>query len=130
MFMPARTPNLRCLPEGQARIVGALRYMHVARRIGRYSECGLGIRLGSWRAVLPFHVLAEALGSVWPEPICLHPICLKRLSHDEMMIVDIAGAAAEGDRGAVDRLLEDMVSARGRDGVWLAARRLMRVLAG
>lgn len=119
------TPDVRFIPALQARLIGALRYSHVARQIGRYSENGLIHYLGSAAAILPFHAFADTLGGAWPDPVCLHPPCQTLLSYDEMLILDINAAAAIGDRRSFDAFLEEMLSARARDGIWQASRRLM-----
>jgi hypothetical protein len=123
------TPDVRCIAPVQARIVGAMRYTHVARQRGRFGDAGLVRYLGSTLAIRPFLVFIDEVGHAWPDPVCLNQPCQALLSYDEMLIVDLAAAAANGDRRAFDHFLEDMLSARWRDHLWHTARRFMRSMS-
>lgn len=123
-----RTPDLRRVSPIQARIVGALRYTHVSRRARNYSHADLARQLGSHCAVHGFHILLDEAGRAWPEPITLNPPCEPQFSYDEMLIVDLATAAARNDRATFDALVCDMIGASGRQAIWSAARRMMRYL--
>lgn len=123
-----RTTDIRVISTAHAQIVRAIRYAHVARRRGCYDEAALAGHLGGVLALRPFQVFLEELGHAWPEPIRLNPHCLPTPSYDEMLITDLAGAAALADRPLFGHLLEDMLSPRQRALLWSAARRLMRAL--
>ncbi|OYW45809.1 MAG: hypothetical protein B7Z08_00020 [Sphingomonadales bacterium 32-68-7] len=119
------TPDIRCLPRHQAVLVGAFRYMHLAQAARRYSRQEFALVLGSPKAVAPFHVFASAIGRAWPEPIQLNPPCQPRLSYDEMLILDLAAAAVNGDRKAFDWFVAEMLPAPARYLLWEAVRRFM-----
>lgn len=122
------TPDLREVSPIHARLVGAMRYTHVARRAATYSYGDLARWLGSPCAVQSFHVFLDEAGRAWPDPIALNPPCQPLFSYDEMLLVDLATAAARNDRDAFDEFVRDMVGLSGRHAMWRAARRLMRYL--
>lgn len=122
------TPDIRCLPDLQTRLVGAWRYTHIARRSGCYRHTDLVRYLGNAKAIRPFHVLADEIGRAWPEPFVLNPPCQPLCSYDEMLMLDMTAAAAKDNRRAFDDFLADMVPERPREALWRAARRLMRPL--
>lgn len=119
------TPDIRCLPRHQAVLVNAFRYMHMANAVGRYSRQEFALVLGSPKVVAPFHAFSSAIGRTWPDPIHLNSPCQPRLSYDEMLILDLAAAAANGDRKAFDWFVCDMLTAPERYGLWHAARKFM-----
>lgn len=119
------TPDIRALPRHQVMLVSAFRYMHVARVTRRYSREQFAMILGGPKAVAPFHRFASAIGHAWPEPVYLNPPCQPRLSYDEMLILDLAAAAVNGDRKAFDGFVADMLGAPARYVLWQAARRFM-----
>jgi len=122
------TPDLREVAPVHARLVGAMRYTHVARRSQTYSHADLARWLGTPCAVQSFHVFLDEAGRAWPDPIALNPPCQPLFSYDEMLLVDLATAAARNDRDMFDTLLRDMVGVSGRHAIWRTARRLMRYL--
>ena len=122
------TPDLRAVAPVHARLVGAMRYTHIARRARDYSHADLARWLGTLCAVQSFHVFLDEAGRAWPDPIALNPPCQPLFSYDEMLLVDLATAAARNDRGTFDELVRDMVGVGGRNAIWSAARRLMRYL--
>lgn len=122
------TPDLREVSPIHARLVAALRYTHIARRSRSYRHAELAQRLGSHCAVHSFHVFLDEAGRAWPDPITLNPPCQPLFSYDEMLLVDLATAAARADRTTFDALVCDMIGPGGRNAVWASARRLMRYL--
>ena len=122
------TPDLRTVPPVQARLVCAMRYTHLARKVNDYSHRGLARHLGTLCAVQSFHVIMDEAGRAWPEKIVLNPPCQPAFSYDEMLLVDLATAAARGERAQFDDFVHDMIGEGGRNAVWLAARRMMRHL--
>ena len=122
------TPDLREVAPLHARIVAALRYTHIARRTQSYRHADLAQRLGSRCAVHSFHVFLDEAGRAWPDPITLNPPCQPLFSYDEMLLVDLATAAARNDRATFDALVGDMIGTGGRNAIWASARRLMRYL--
>lgn len=120
------TPDVRTMPEVQARIVRALRYTNMARRSGRYRQTDLRDCLGSDNAVRSFHVFMDEAGHAWPDPITLNPPCQPLTSYDEMLLVDLTTAAAKQDRKRFDEFIRDMIPASGRGAIWSAARHLMQ----
>jgi hypothetical protein len=122
------TPDLRQVSPVHARLVAALRYTHIARRAQSYRHADLAQRLGSHCGVHSFHVFLDEAGRAWPDPITLNPPCQPLFSYDEMLLVDLATAAARGDRGTFDDLVRDMIGIGGRNALWSAGRRLMRCL--
>ena len=97
-----RSPDIRDIDPARARLVGALRYCHVARCAETYCPNRLGQHLGCRAAVASFHVLLDEMGRAWPEPIALNRPCNPRLSYDETLITDLCMAAMRGDRGGFD----------------------------
>ncbi|MXO68439.1 hypothetical protein GRI72_06325 [Altererythrobacter marinus] len=124
-----RTPDLRAVTPLHARLVCAMRYTHVARRVGDYSHRRLASHLGSFCAVHSFHVFMDEAGHAWPERIVLNPPCQSAFSYDEMLLVDLLTAAARGERARFDDFVRDMIGAGARHAIWSAARRLMRHMA-
>lgn len=123
------TPELVAVPPYQARLVRALRYVHVARERRAYCACALGQILGSRDAVRPLHVFLSEACQAWPDPIALNRPCQQRMSYDEMLLVDCTTAAAGGDLATFNGLLADMVGPGPRRSLWLVARRLARAMA-
>lgn len=119
------TPNLDDVSPIHARLVCAMRYVHLARCEGKYSCRALAAQIGTSDAVRPFHVFMDETGRAWPEPIALNRPCQMALSYDEMLLVDLCTAAARNERGVFDELVEDMIGRAGRNSIWTAARRLM-----
>ncbi|MCB2079473.1 MAG: hypothetical protein KDE55_17475 [Novosphingobium sp.] len=119
------TPDIRCIPHVQARLVCAWRYVHIARRCGNYSHHHLLRYLCSIEAIKPFHVFSDTIGRAWPEPFVLNPPCQPLCSYDEMLMLDLTTAAAKDDRKAFDAFIVDMVPEKPRDAIWHSARGLM-----
>lgn len=119
------TPDLNELAPVHARLVCAMRYVHMARHRQNYRCRTLAAQIGSGDAVLPFHVFMDEAGRAWPEPIYLNRPCHMRLSYDEMLLVDLCTAAARDERAMFDDLVRDMLGAGARNAIWAAARRLM-----
>ncbi len=119
------TPDLNEIAPVHARLVCAMRYIHMARAQRSYCCRVLSTQLGTPDAVRPFHVFMDETGRAWPDPIALHRTCQMSLSYDEMLLVDLATAAARNERGVFDELVEDMIGVAGRNAIWSAARRLM-----
>lgn len=122
------TPDLRSVPPVHARLVCAMRYAHVARKADNYSNEALAQYLGSTSAVRSFHVFMDESGRAWPDPIGLNPPCQPAFSYDEMLLIDLATAAARNERARFDEFVDDMVGQSGRHAIWHSARRLMRHL--
>ena len=122
------TPEIPALSPVHARLVCAMRYVHVSRRQRRYCETTLAGQIGSTQAIRPFHVFMDEAGRSWPDPIVLNPPCQMHLSYDEMLLVDLCTAAARSERDAFDDLVGDMIGYGGRNAIWVSARRLMRHL--
>lgn len=119
------TPDLDEIAPVHARLVCAMRYVHVSRCRGSYDCRTLAAQMGNPDAVRPFHVMMDEAGRAWPEPIALNRPCQMRLSYDEMLLVDLCTAAARKDRDVFDDLIVDMIGPGGRNALWTAARRLM-----
>ena len=119
------TPDLNEIAPVHARLVCAMRYVHMARAQRSYCCRAVATQLGSADAVRPFHVFMDEAGHAWPDPIALNRPCQMSLSYDEMLLVDCATAAAKNEREAFDDFLRDMLDASARRGLWNAARRLM-----
>lgn len=128
LAMLTYTPDIRSVPPIHARLVCAIRYTHVSRKADSYSHANLAQYLGSKCAVRSFHVFMDEVGRAWPDPIALHSPCQPEFSYDEMLLVDLATAAARNERDRFDRFARDMISESGRNAIWQAARRMMRHL--
>lgn len=124
----AATPDLRSVPPVHARLVCAMRYAHMARASGNCPAEGLARYLGGPGALRGFRVFMDEAGRAWPDPIALHHPCDASFSYDEMLLVDLATAAARNDRGRFDTFARDMIGRSGREAIWRSARRLMRHL--
>lgn len=120
------TPDILDLPEADARLLAAMRYVHVARARDSFNLADLIVRLGRVRAVGPFHVFCDELGRAWPDPVALNCACQPALSHDEALIARLAGHARAGEFEPFDRLLCEMIGPAVRRSLWLATRRLVR----
>lgn len=116
-----RTPDLRALPEGEARIATALRLWVVTAKLGRCPLAAMEERLGSPRAAAGLYVLLETIGAAWAEPFCVSPPCCPRLSHDEALVLDMLRLAGRGDRAGFDRLLSDLFPGDLRDRLFGSA---------
>jgi len=119
------TPDLNEISPVHARLVCAMRYVHLARCQGSYCFRALASQIGTAEGVRPFHVFMDEAGRAWPEPIALNRPCQMALSYDEMLLVDLSTAAARKERAVFDELVEDMIGQSGRNAIWSAARRLM-----
>ena len=124
-----QTPDIRCIDPVRARIVGALRYCHVAKAAKAYCPNRLAQQLGCRTAISSFHVFVDEAGRSWPEPISLHLPCNPRLSYDEMLLADLCVAATRSDRGAFDAMIQDMLGVSARNSLWSACQRLVRCFA-
>ena len=124
------TPDLNEISPVHARLVCAMRYVHLSRCRRTYCRRALAAQLGSADAVRPFHVLMDEVGRAWPEPIALNPPCQMRLSYDEMLLLDLCTAAARNQRAVFDDLIVDMIGRAGHNAIWAVARRLMGRLVG
>ena len=123
-----RTPDIRDLEVGDARLAAALRLWVVLSKLGRCPLQAVADRLGSIRAAAHLHLLLEEVGAAWPDPFCIAPPCCPRLSHDEALALAMVRAAAREDRPGFDRLLEEMIPADMRERLYLSAGVLGRVL--
>lgn len=123
------TPDIRCIPQQQVKLVCALRYVHKSRHDRSYRPEKLAVFVGSMKGVQHFHVLLDEIGRAWPETIYLNCPCQPQLSYDEMLIVDLMTAAGGNDRRSFDRLIEDMVAASMRNAIWCAARKFQRCVS-
>ncbi len=119
------TPELNEISPVHARLVCAMRYVHMARAQRTYCCRALASQIGSADGVRPFHVFMDETGRAWPEQIALNRPCQMSLSYDEMLLVDLCTAAARKERKVFDELVEDMIGKGGRNAIWSAARRLM-----
>ena len=122
------TPDLDEISPVHARLVCAMRYVHLARSQGKYCCRALAAQIGTSDAVRPFHVFMDEAGRAWPEHIALNRPCQMALSYDEMLLVDLSTAAARNERDVFDELIEDMIGRANRNAIWTAARRLMSTL--
>jgi hypothetical protein len=123
-----RTPDIRDLEAGGARLAAALRLWVMISKLGHCPRQAVGDRLGSARAAAHLHLLLEEIGAAWPDPFCIAPPCCPRLSHDEALALSMVRAAAREDRPAFDRLLEEMIPANMRERLYLSAGLLGRLL--
>lgn len=123
------TPDLRGVQPVHARLVCAMRYLHISRKLREYSHAGLVRHLGSCCAVQSFHVFMDEAGRAWPDPIVLNPQCQPAFSYDEMLLVDLCTASAQNNRDCFDDLVRDMIGPGQRMAIWSASRRLMGQLA-
>ena len=119
------TPDMREVSPVHARLVCAMRYVHMSRCKKVYCVRALAAQIGTPAGVRPFHVFMDEAGRAWPEPIALNPPCQMRLSYDEMLLIDLCTAAARNERGMFDDLVSDMIGPGPRNSIWLSARRLM-----
>ncbi|MEM6475052.1 MAG: hypothetical protein AAF687_02675 [Pseudomonadota bacterium] len=126
LAMLTYTPDMRYADPARVRLVGALRYSHVAKQRKCYSPHMMGKHLGSRDAVSSFHVFLDETGRAWPEPISLNPPCQPTFSYDEMLLSDLCMAAAQNERLPFDEMLRDMLGPGARNSIWASARRLMR----
>ena len=124
------TPDLNEIAPVHARLVCAMRYVHMARAQRSHCCRALATQLGSPNAVRPFHVFMDEAGRAWPDPIALNRPCQMSLSYDEMLLIDLCTAAARKERGVFDELVEDMIGVGGRNAIWGAGRRLMAHIVG
>lgn len=122
----AATPDICDLPEADACLLAAMRYVQVAQAKRAFNLADLIVRLGRVRAVGPFHVFCDELGRAWPEPVVLNCACRPALSHDEALIAQLAANARAGERETFDRLLCEMIGPSVRRSLWLVTRRLVR----
>ena len=120
--MLARRPKLHDLPAHPARIVSALRVSIVARQTRQCPLAAASARLGSRRAAAHLHLLMEEIGAAWPEPCC------GLLSHDEALVAEMIGLAADRNRPGFDRLLSDMLPDHVRERLYLSSNLLGAVV--
>jgi hypothetical protein len=125
----SRTPDIRTLGAGEARLAAALRLWVVLSKLGHCPLQGVADRLDSARASAHLHLLLEEIGAAWPDPFCIAPPCCPRLSHDEALALDMVRLAGPGNRPGFDRLLQEMVPAYMRDRLYLSASLLGRIIA-
>ncbi len=117
----ARTPDVRELEAGDARLTISLRLWVVMNKLGRCPLQAMTEKLESPRAAAHLHLMLEEVGAAWPDPFCVSPPCCPRLSHDEALILDMVGAAGREDRPGFDRLLCDLLPADAREPLFASA---------
>jgi hypothetical protein len=123
-----RTPHMGEMAGREARVVGALRLWVVMNKLGRCPMQAVADRLGDARAAAHLHLMLEEIGAAWPDPFCVAPLCCRRLSHDEALVIDMLRFGAAEDRPGFDRLLAEMIAADMRERLYLSATVLSRVL--
>ena len=116
-----RTPDLRELDDGEARLTVTLRMWVIMNKLGRCPLQAMAERLGSGRAAAHLHLMLEEIGAAWPDPFCVSPPCCPRLSHDEALVLDMIRAARRQDRPSFDRLLSDLLPADAREPLFTSA---------
>lgn len=123
-----RTPDIRALAPADADLAASLRLWVVMNKLGRCPMQALAHRLGSVRAAARLSLLLEEIGAAWPDPFCIAPPCCPKLSHDEVLALDMVRTAARGDRPGFDRLLQEMLPADMRERLFVSAAAVGRSL--
>lgn len=67
-----------------------------------------------------FAEIVTVMQRAWPEPVMVHRPCRNHMSYDEVWMVDLVQAVAQGDRRAFDDLIRDMVGHRDRSQLFNA----------
>lgn len=107
--------DLRANPMIAMHVVMATRLSILFARAGRDPLPGLAVRLRSMRAAQAAMSLVAAIGRVWPENVTMRRPCCTVMSPDEMLIADVAAAAARGDRRAAMDAMRDLLPCLSRD---------------
>lgn len=113
------------LPALAARFLYSLRLIALYRKAGRDPAAELAVRLESMCAAVHAMELSEAILHCWPEPVVVSRFCCDMLSHDELTIGRMIGAAAAHDRAEFARQLEGLLRAERIDILWDAAVQLV-----
>jgi hypothetical protein len=116
-----RTPDLRALPDREARLTMALRLWVVMNKLGRSPLAAMGEKLESRRAAAHLHLMLEEIGAAWPEAFSVSPPCCPRLGHDESLVLDMIRAAGRADRPGFDWLLCDLLPGEAREPLYTSA---------
>ena len=122
-------PLVRDLPVDAAQAVLALRYCILCRRSERDPMPELERRWGNILAARRYRLVVEAIGHCWPEPFAVAPPCCPRLSFDEALLADMAGAAGRGDRARFDRATSEMLGGDAREMIFVALENFLRARA-
>lgn len=113
------------LPPLAARFLYSLRLIALYRAAGRDPAAELAVRLESMSAAVHAMELSEAILHCWPEPVVVSRFCCEMLSHDELTIGRMIGAAAGHDRAEFARQLDGLLRAERIDILWDAAVQLV-----
>ena len=107
------------------RFIFSLRLIAVHRKAGRDPVGELTTRLGSVSVAIKTLQLVEICAQAWPDPIQVRRCCCQMTSHDELTLSMALDAARNGDRGAFDQQLSDLLPREVRDAVWVATSELV-----
>ncbi len=75
-------------------------------------------RLGDAALAARYLHLTQVVAAAWPERFSLAPPCCPTLSPDEMLLAELAGAAADGDLRRFDSAGREMLGDDARAIVW------------
>lgn len=125
----AHNAPLRDLLPVERRLVSGLRHCAVAYRSGKWPVAVLKEHLGCSAAAAHLQLVLEEVGSAWPDPFCVSPLCCRRLSHDEALLAEMMRHAGVEDRPAFDRASHELIGADARERLFLSLKLLGRALA-
>ncbi len=103
-------PTLAALSPTAARFVLALRLAVILEQRGCDALTPLTQRLGSARMAAAMIDAAATVGRLWPDRFCLSPPCCSRVSHNEMLLGELADHAARRDTRAFHATARDYLS--------------------
>ena len=109
------TRDLRANSLLAMHIVMGTRLCFLYARAGRDPLPDLAVRLRSMRAAQAQQSLVHLIERIWPERFTLRRPCCMAMSPDEMLLADVAAAAAKGDRAAATDAMRDLLPCLSRD---------------
>ncbi|WP_417592466.1 hypothetical protein [Parasphingorhabdus sp.] len=123
-------PDIRTLPSVEARLIIAFRLAVVATRNAYDCFDHLSDRLGGRLAATRILILAETIGSAWPEPFQIGRPCCSQTTHDEIWLIASIRLAVCENRPGYDALCCDMIGDGERERIYNDLRNFVAVYTG
>jgi hypothetical protein len=123
-------PDIRTLPSVEARLIIAFRLAVVASKHQYDCEENLADRLGGRRAATRLMILAETIGSAWPEPFQIGRPCCSQTTPDEIWLIAAIRLAAGANRPAFDSLSCEMIGDGERERIYNDLHNFVAVYTG
>ena len=113
--MPARLDRLFQFQDLRNCTLATMHVVMATRLTTRFMMAGrdplpdLAVRLRSVAAARRIEALVVLVNALWPEPFLIHQPCCMMLSPDELLLAQVATAAAHGDHAGGLRAVSDFL---------------------